>query len=277
MVNINGEILSDSSFEIANRGFLFGDGVFETMKIVRGKILFYEDHYFRLMSAMRIVRMEIPMSFTPEFIEQQILNLAISNNISDGARVRLTVFRSGSAQYLPQSKEVSFVISAEPLVAGYSLDHTVYEVDLFKDYHIPKHLLSTVKSTNKMVNVIGSIYADENGLQNCLLLNESKNVVEALQGNLFMLMGNRLITPPITEGCLNGIMRKQILALAKKMDTLEVVEEPISPFDLQKADELFVSNVIKGIQPITKYRKKEYGSTLSTQLLTRLNAMIMLN
>src|SRR5690606_26583710 len=114
MVNINGEILSDSSFEIANRGFLFGDGVFETMKIVRGKILFYEDHYFRLMSAMRIVRMEIPMSFTPEFIEQQILNLAISNNISDGARVRLTVFRSGSAQYLPQSKEVSFVISAEP-------------------------------------------------------------------------------------------------------------------------------------------------------------------
>lgn len=277
MVNINGEILSDSSFEIANRGFLFGDGVFETMKIVRGKILFYEDHYFRLMSAMRIVRMEIPMSFTPEFIEQQILNLAISNNISDGARVRLTVFRSGSAQYLPQSKEVSFVISAEPLVAGYSLDHTVYEVDLFKDYHIPKHLLSTVKSTNKMVNVIGSIYADENGLQNCLLLNESKNVVEALQGNLFMLMGNRLITPPITEGCLNGIMRKQILALAKKMDTLEVVEEPISPFDLQKADELFVSNVIKGIQPITKYRKKEYGSTLSSQLLTRLNAMIMLN
>lgn len=277
MVNINGEILSDSSFEIANRGFLFGDGVFETMKIVRGKILFYEDHYFRLMSAMRIVRMEIPMSFTPEFIEQQILNLAISNNISDGARVRLTVFRSGSAQYLPQSKEVSFVISAEPLVAGYSLDHTVYEVDLFKDYHIPKHLLSTVKTTNKMVNVIGSIYADENGLQNCLLLNESKNVVEALQGNLFMLMGNRLITPPITEGCLNGIMRKQILALAKKMDTLEVVEEPISPFDLQKADELFVSNVIKGIQPITKYRKKEYGSTLSSQLLTRLNAMIMLN
>jgi len=277
MVNINGEILSDSSFEIANRGFLFGDGVFETMKIVRGKILFYEDHYFRLMSAMRIVRMEIPMSFTPEFIEQQILNLAISNNISDGARVRLTVFRSGSAQYLPQSKEVSFVISAEPLVAGYSLDHSAYEVDLFKDYHIPKHLLSTVKSTNKMVNVIGSIYADENGLQNCLLLNESKNVVEALQGNLFMLMGNRLITPPITEGCLNGIMRKQILALAKKMDTLEVVEEPISPFDLQKADELFVSNVIKGIQPITKYRKKEYGSTLSSQLLTRLNAMIMLN
>ena len=221
--------------------------------------------------------LSINPSITPEFIEQQILNLAISNNISDGARVRLTVFRSGSAQYLPQSKEVSFVISAEPLVAGYSLDHSAYEVDLFKDYHIPKHLLSTVKSTNKMVNVIGSIYADENGLQNCLLLNESKNVVEALQGNLFMLMGNRLITPPITEGCLNGIMRKQILALAKKMDTLEVVEEPISPFDLQKADELFVSNVIKGIQPITKYRKKEYGSTLSTQLLTRLNAMIMLN
>ena len=111
-------------------------------------------------------------------------------------------------------------------------------------------------------------------MDNCLLINENKNVIEALQGNIFMLMENRLITPPVSEGCLNGIMRKQILALAKKMDNIEVVEEPISPFDLQKAEELFITNVIKGIQPVTKYRKKEYKTELANKLLVQLNALI---
>lgn len=125
-----------------------------------------------------------------------------------------------------------------------------------------------------MINVTGSIFADENNLQNCLLLNNEKNVVEALNGNLFMLLNNKLITPPINEGCLNGIMRKQILQIAKKIDTIEVAEEAISAFDLQKAEELFITNVIAGIQPITKYRKKEYKTELANQLLISLNALI---
>jgi branched-chain amino acid aminotransferase len=125
-----------------------------------------------------------------------------------------------------------------------------------------------------MLNITASIFASENGFENCLLLNDSKNVVEAIQGNLFMLVGNKLITPPVSEGCLNGVMRKQVLAFAKKMDNLEVVEEAISPFDLQKADELFVTNVIKGIQPITKYRKKEFDVVLSKVLLEKLNEAV---
>jgi branched-chain amino acid aminotransferase len=86
-----------------------------------------------------------------------------------------------------------------------------------------------------------------------------------------------LITPPVSEGCLNGVMRKQILSLAKKMGNLEVVEAAISPFDLQKAEELFITNVIKGIQPITQYRKKSFVSKVSVQLLQQLNDMINTN
>jgi branched-chain amino acid aminotransferase len=147
---------------------------------------------------------------------------------------------------------------------------------LYKDFYISKQLLSTLKTTNKIINVIASIYADENGLDNCLLLNESKNVAEALQGNIFMVLNGKLITPPLNEGCLNGVMRMQILKLASKMVNLEVEELEISPFDLQKAEELFVSNVIKGIQPITKYRKKEFENTLATKIVTLLNAQIRL-
>jgi branched-chain amino acid aminotransferase len=156
----------------------------------------------------------------------------------------------------------------------YSIEKKQYEVDLYKDFYITKQLLSSIKTTNKIINITGSIFANENGLDNCLLLNDSKNVVEALQGNIFMLLGSKLVTPPVSEGCLNGVMRKQILSLAKKLGNLEVVEEVISPFDLQKADELFITNVIKGIQPITQYRKKEFSTNVSVELLAKLNEMI---
>jgi branched-chain amino acid aminotransferase len=148
-------------------------------------------------------------------------------------------------------------------------------VDLYKDFYISKQLLSTLKTTNKVLHVTASIYANENDLDNCILLNESKNVVEVLQGNIFMLQGTKLITPPISEGCCNGILRKQLIALAIKIEGLEVVEEIISPFDLQKADELFYTNVIKGIQSITKYRKKEFKTDLVSSLVEKLNELIL--
>jgi len=278
MINFNGTITaSETNLLVNNRAFLYGDGVFESMKIVDQKILFLEDHYFRLMASMRIVRMEIPMSFTMEFFEDQILSLVKANDCCDSARVRITVYRNEGGNYLPLQRSVSYLINCSPLENKlYSIDSKPYEVDLYKDFYIAKQLLSTLKTTNKILNVTASIYADENGLDNCLLLNESKNVAEALQGNIFMVLNGKLITPPLTEGCLNGVLRKQILNLASKMDNLEVEEGEISPFDLQKADELFISNVIKGIQPISKYRKKEFGNTLATKLVTLLNAQIRL-
>ena len=276
MINFNGNIVSSETNLLQdNRAFLFGDAVFETLKIVDNRILFLEDHYFRLMSSMRIVRMEIPMNFTLEFIEHEILSLAKTNNCHDSARIRFTVYRKSGGYYLPDTNEISYLINVKPLENKlYSIDNSAYEVDLFKDFYITKQLLSSIKSTNKMVNVTGSIYAKENGFQNCLLMNDSKNIIESLNGNVFMLNNNQLITPPISEGCLNGIMRKKILELAKKIENLEVVEAIISPFDLQKADELFVTNVISGIQPITKYRKKMFETMLSNELLVHLNDLI---
>ncbi|WP_298136497.1 aminotransferase class IV [Flavobacterium sp.] len=276
MINYNGEIQSsDTTLSNSNRGFLYGDGVFETLKIVNNRILFIEDHYFRLMASMRIVRMQIPGNFTLEYLEEQILNLAKANNCENSARVRFTVFRNDGGFYLPQTRTVSFLIQVSPLKETlYSFSDAMYEVDLYKDFYITKQLLSTIKTTNKMINITGSIFTDENDLQNCLLLNNEKNVVEALNGNLFMLIGNQLITPSIEDGCLNGIMRKQVLQVARKIENLEVLEQPISPFDLQKADELFITNVITGIQPITKYRKKEYNSDLSRTVLEKINALI---
>ena len=260
-----------------NRAFLYGDAVFETVKILDNKILFLEDHYFRLMASMRILRMEIPMNFTMEFFESELLSEVKKKNLEASARARITVFRKDGGYYLPENNNVAYEIAVSKIEKPlYSIQKSNYEVDLYKDFYISKQLISTLKTTNKLINITGSIYANENGLDNCILINEDKNVIEALNGNIFMLKGGVLSTPPISEGCLNGIMRKQILALAKTIENLEVVEAVISPFDLQKAEELFITNVIMGIQPITKYRKKEFQSKIAIQLLMKLNAKIRL-
>jgi len=278
MVNANGTIQQEATFSVAtNRGFLFGDSVFETIRTLNNKVLFLEDHYFRLMASMRICRMEIPMDFTMEYFESQILSLIQHSNAAAN-RVRFSVFRIGDGFYLPSTNEVEFLVTFQPLENElYIFNETDYEVELFKDSYVTKQLLSTLKTNNKMVQITGSVFAHENGYQNCLLLNDDKNVVEALQGNLFMKINNQLITPPIADGCLNGIMRKQILTLAKKVEGLEVIEKSISPFDLQKADELFVTNVIQGVQSITKYRKKTYENSLAKELHVKLNALVRLS
>nr|WP_294774997.1 aminotransferase class IV [uncultured Flavobacterium sp.] len=276
MINFNGNILdSELQLTVSNRSFLYGDGVFETLKVLNNKILFFEDHYFRLLASMRIIRMQIPMSFTLEYLESQILALVNQQNLQNSARVRLTVFRNEGGFYTPTDNSVSFVIQANELSNKlYSITDKSFEVDLYKDFVVTKQLLSTLKTNNKIIQITASIFAQENQLDSCLLINENKNVIEATNGNLFMLLNNQLITPPLSEGCLNGIMRKQILKIAKEHGDIEVVEKEISPFDLQKADELFVTNVIIGIQPITKYRKKEFETKWSFELLAKLNQLI---
>ncbi|MDC1539587.1 aminotransferase class IV [Flavobacteriaceae bacterium] len=280
MINFNGELLSEQQAKLSvfNRGLAYGDALFETLKTLNGKILFWEDHYFRLMASMRILRMEIPMAFTPEFLESQILELLPQQESnSNSYRVKFTVFRKEGGFYAPLTNDVSYFITAQALDADlYLLNSSTYKVELFKDFYVTPGLLSTLKTNNKVLNVLGSVYAKENKYQNCLLLNTNKNIVEALNGNLFLVKGNAIKTPPLEDGCLKGIMRKQVIEIIKKIPDYEFEETSISPFELQKADELFVTNVIQGLQPITAYRKKTFKTTVSQNILAKLNMMVRL-
>lgn len=280
MTNIDGNFVADNeaSLSVTNRGFAYGDAVFETIRVVNSKIMFWEDHYFRLMASMRIMRMEIPASFSPEFLEEEIKVLLTENDLADApARIRFSVYRKEGGFYSPATNEIGYVISAEALENPfYLLNEEHYEVELFKDHFVNSGLLSTLKTNNKAVNVLGSIFAKENDYQNCLLLNENKNVIEALNGNVFLVKDNQIKTPPLKDGCLKGILRGKLIEIIKKLPEYEFSEESISPFELQKADEMFITNVIVGIQPVTKYRKKEFGNEVAKKLLSRLNVMARL-
>lgn len=275
MINFQGRILpeEEAKLSVKNRGFAYGDSVFETLRVINGKVMFWEDHYFRLMASMRIMRMEIPQNFSPEFLEEEILGLLKANGMAEApARVRLSVYREEGGFYTPTTYDVGYVITAEALPSPfYLLNDTLYEVELFKDHYVSSGLLSTLKSNNRAINVLGSIFAKENDYQNCLLLNENKSVVEALNGNLFLVKGKTIKTPPLASGCVKGILRGKLIEIIEKLPDYTLVEEAVSPFELQKADEMFITNVIVGIQPVSKYRKKEYGKEVAKDLLSKLN------
>jgi branched-chain amino acid aminotransferase len=275
MINFNGNLESQEHIFSNNRAFKYGDAVFETIKVVNGVILFWEDHYFRLMASMRIVRMEIPMGFTMEFLEQQITGLIDANNLlSSSARIRMTVFRDSPGLYTPDNNNTGYFMEAKLLPSiTYLKDSSSCVVDLFKDHYVTPQLLSNLKTTNRVLNVIAGIFAKENELDNCLLLNSNKQVIEAINGNLFLVKGNVIKTPPLTDGCLKGIMRQQLIGVIDKLEDYTIEEASISPFELQKADELFVTNVIQGIKPITKYRKKMFTTTVSNILVAEINKL----
>lgn len=274
-INYNGNIIGeeDTIFTINNRAFKYGDGVFDTCKYSYDKVLFWEEHYLRLMAGMRVLRMQIPMVFSMEYLEEEILTLIKANELEHKAvRVRISVFRKDGGKYTPLSNEIDYVIEVQALSAPfYVLDESAYEVELFKDFFVQADLLANIKHTNRTINILGSIFAEENDYQNCLLLNSNKNIAGALNGNLFMVNGQTLKTPPLSDGALNGITRKVLMKTLAKTQDYEVIEASISPFELQKADELFITNSIVGIQPIRQYRKKSYTYEVAKSLIGKLN------
>ncbi|MDP5060824.1 MAG: aminotransferase class IV [Maribacter sp.] len=275
MFNFNGELLEENTSFLneKNRGVQLGDAVFEELRVVNGDIIFLEDHYLRLMSSMRILRMEIPMKFTMEFMEEEILKLFSEIELKEAKKIKFTVFRNNGNDFSNSDNSISYFITSSLLASPfYILNEEPYEVELFKDFYKNSSMLSNLDTNNKIINVVGAIYAQENDYQDCLLLNERKQVIEALNGNLFVVKGNQIKTAPVTDGCINSILRKNLIDMVLKLNDFEFLEESISPFELQKADELFIVNNIEGIVSITKYRKKDFVNSTAKQLIGKLNA-----
>jgi branched-chain amino acid aminotransferase len=264
MVNYNGDLVAFDDVIITpnNRAYKYGDSVFETIKIINGKLVFWEDHYFRLMASMRMLRMRIPMNFTLEFLEEEILKI-VSIKSENNLRVRLCITRKDGGFYTPTTNEIDYLIESSEIKF---ITKDKYTLDLFKDFYIYSGYLSTIKTNNKLINTLASIFAKENELDNCLLLNERKGIVEATNASLFLIQGTLIKTPLLSEGCLKGIAREKVINIIKSSSDYDIEEAVISPFEIQKADELFITNSIIGIQPVTNYRKKVFSTDISKKL-----------
>ena len=272
MLNYNGNLVAFEDVKITpdNRAYKYGDSVFETIKVINGKLVFWEEHYFRLMASMRMLRMKIPMNFTLEFLEKEILKTVKVTNSNTTLRIRLTITRKDGGFYLPLTNEVDYLIEYREIRF---LTKDNYKVDLFKDFYLYSGHLSTIKTNNKLIHTLASIFAKENDLDNCILLNERKGIVEVTNATLFLIKGNTIKTPLLSEGCLKGIAREKVINIIESNNDYDIEETVISPFEIQKADEVFITNSIMGIQPITNYRKKTFSTDISKKLAMSLNVL----
>jgi branched-chain amino acid aminotransferase len=269
MINYQGDIIELKALPVQDvkRATMYGDAVFETIRMRDNKLLFVEDHYFRLMASMRILRMPIPMEFTPEFFVDEANRLAEEVAVTDG-RLRLQVVRKSEGKYTPDdNNECVWWMELEELSSqDYTWTSKGLKVDLFKDHYIQPGLLSTLKSSNALPYVLAGIFAKENGFDAMLLVNDKKMLVEANAANIFVLKDNILKTAPLEDGPLRGVFRKNLIGWAKEIG-LEIKEESINPFELQKADEIWLTNTISGVQWVEKYRKRTYKGDKAKELI----------
>ncbi len=272
----NGKILNqqDIQFNTIKRAINFGDGFFETIRIVNGDVLFIESHLKRIFKALKILKISNSENFNSEIIKAKIKELLLHNKIDSGGRVKIYFFRSGLGTYLPVTNEISFIIECFHLENNlYQLNKKGFLVDIFYDYQKQINNLSAFKTSNSLLYVLASIYANDNDLNDTLILNEKKYIIESSNSNIFLFLKDSIITPALNSGCIAGIMREEIIKIINFLD-IKIIERDITLEDLMNSKEIFLTNVISGINWVGGYKKTRYYNTLSKKIIKELNNKI---
>lgn len=269
MVNINGHLTSKNQalFKAGNRAFLYGDHLFETILFQNHKLLFWEEHYYRMMGGACMLRMEIPQFLNIEYLEKEIIKTIKSFKYDIlNARIRLSLYRSDGGYYLPTNQSIEYLIEINEINNSYLLFNEVgLHIDVFHDHLKPKQSISNIKGQNSIVSVLSSIYANENNFDESIILNSESFICETTASNIFVVNEKNLITPPLNSGCVNGIIRKQIIENASLWG-FTIEEKNIKTFELIKADEVFLTNSVKWIKWVERYKKKRYKNEVSLRL-----------
>lgn len=258
--------------ESKNRSFLYGDGLFETIHANGTEPQFMRMHMNRMLGSMNILKMVIPGFFSAEYFTDHIKGVLTRNKQFQGARVRITVFRSSGGLYTPEVNEVSFVIDSDPIDDDlYTLNQQGYKVEVFTDIVKPDNILSSVKTTSALFYVLAGIFKSENLLDDCLILNHSGRICESVSSNIFLAKGNKYYTPSLKEGCLPGIMRQVIIDIIKNEGLYMNDDCSLTVEDLLRSDEIFLTNAISGIRWVVAFRQKRYFNKSSKFLVKLLN------
>jgi branched-subunit amino acid aminotransferase/4-amino-4-deoxychorismate lyase len=268
-----GEFLNDSATHIAkdNRAFRFADGFFESMRIVNGKALFLDNHYARIIATANALKIRPTEGFSIESLRAQVQELLQRNGINEGGRMRITFYRKSTGFYLPKQDEMTYFIEAEPLPDNeFVLNPIGRQVDIFMDFKKEVNKLSVYKTLNCQLYVQAAIHARDKGLDEALIQNNKLSIIESNSSNLFIVSNGVLYTPTLDDGPVAGTMRMNIINLALE-NKIKVYECTLNPHNLLAADEMFLTNAVRGIEWVIGYRTKRYFNDMSKKLIALLN------
>ncbi len=267
-IHHNGNIIKETSFLISpnNRSFRYGDGCFETMKVLNGQILLSDFHFDRLFASLQILQFDLPKFFTREYLLLQLLNLVKKNQHSKLARVRLMIYRGNGGLYDSESNFPNCLIQTWELnPANNILNQNGLITDIFEGAKKVGDKFSAIKSNNYLGYAMAAMWVKEQKINDAILLNAFDRVADATIANVFIAKDNIIKTSLLSEGGINGIMRRVLIERLPSIG-MRVEESCLSVDDLIGADEIFLTNSIYGIRWVKQLKEQKYKNEL-TQLI----------
>jgi branched-subunit amino acid aminotransferase/4-amino-4-deoxychorismate lyase len=274
-INFNGTIVpaQQAVMTLANRGFRYGDGLFESMRWMKGELKFAELHADRIRRGMKILKIDGYSRLDTYFLRENVAELIRRNKTGPNARVRLSIFRDSGGLYNPENNKMGFALEVTKIQESeYTSNNRGLIVDIFDEIPKPVNVLSNLKTSNSLLYVLAGVYKDQHSLDEVLIINQNGFLCEAMSSNVFVVYDQEIYTPALTEGCIAGVMRHVVMKLAKE-NNLNIVEAQINPAILDQAEEVFVTNAAKGIQWVMGYNNKRYFNEMSRLLLAKLNKL----
>ncbi|MGO3807462.1 MAG: aminotransferase class IV, partial [Sphingobacterium sp.] len=271
-INFDGQIIAADSpvATVDNRAFRYGDGLFETMLWKDGDIRFLDFHIQRLQKGMELLQIEEYTKFDRFFIRSKVDELARKNNvIGQQFRVRFSVFRAGAGLYSPETNRPVFCVQLSRMPATLRDKKMGLIIDLYTDVKKPFGDLSHLKSNNALVYVLAGVHKKRYAFDEVFILNQMGFLCEALTSNIFVYFEKVLYTPALSEGCIEGVMRRVVMDMAND-EGVPVVEAQISPEIMKQADEIFCTNATQGVQWVMGYKQKRYFNKISRILQEKL-------
>lgn len=268
--SVNGQLqpADKPALLVSNRGYRYGDGLFETMKIYKGKLLLKELHFERLFKDLFLLRFDIPSLFTLQKLEKEITDLCLKNKCEQLGRARLSVFRGNGGLY-DENKTLEYIIESWPSDETVNqLNENGLVIDIYPEARKTCDSFSHIKSASFQPYSMAAIFAKEKKLNDCLVQNSNGNIADSTIANLFLVKNERVTTPPLSEGCIDGVMRKYLLGKLQAAG-YETEEAVINSAELEKADEVFLTNAIKGIRWVREFRNRTYGNSSTTKIYNR--------
>ncbi len=242
---------------VQNRGFRYGDGVFETIKIFQGKIILDTFHFDRLFLGLQLLCIN-PSNIDKDKIAKQIADLCKMNNCRESARVRLAVFRN-------DDNSASYVIEAVPLAVPNRLNETGWTIDIYPFARKSMDAFSNLKTANYLAYVLADKYASEKAVNECLVLNTENKICDASKANIFLVKKNEVFTPALHQGCVSGVMRRLVIEELKKAG-YTLYQKEVDEKMLFESDEVFLTNSINDIRWVGSFRNKTYANGFVTRL-----------
>jgi branched-chain amino acid aminotransferase len=269
---LNNQLTEEKEIRLTNknRGFLYGDGFFETIKIFNKKPFNLQNHFHRIIYSVDLLDIKFSLSILD--LNKSISMLIDKNNIQSGS-VRVSIYRNSIGKYLPKENSSSILINSKNDIEYMFVKRKFLDIGYYKENLKSPSPLSNLKSLNSLLYVMASKYAKENNFDDVILFNTNKNIIETTNSNLFILNHNKVITSPLKDGCVDGSMRKLLFLIIK--NKYELIEESISENDIENSSEVILSNSTYGVRGVKKINIKTYNdSSLYNYLINSLNKLI---